>query len=110
MHSETKSWTDKDFLAFLMIYASKADTRTTEEEILWIRKKCQISGFENLIALFNTQSEFQNIQTIQSERERFFPGEEGKGKIQEFLTEFFHSDGQFTLLEQNVMRVLSRII
>lgn len=110
MNPEISSWSDKDFLAFLMIYASRADTQTTEEEVLWIREKCQVSGFENLMALFNGQSDYQNIQTIQTQRERFYPGEEGKTRITEFLHEFFHSDGKFSLLEQNVMRVLSRLL
>lgn len=110
MSSEISSWSEKDFLAFLMIYASKADTLTTEDEILWIREKCQVSSFENLIALFNSQSDYDNIQTIQSQREKFFPGEGGKTRVGEFLRDFFQADGRFSLLEQNTMRVLTRLL
>ena len=110
MNLDTSSWTDKDFLAFLLIYASKADTQTTEEEIMWIRQKCQISGFEHIMGLYNAQSEFQNIQTIQDLREKYYPGEAGKIQLREWLQEFFHSDGQYSLLEQNLMRILTRLL
>lgn len=110
MSIDTSNWTDKDFLAFLMIYASKADTQTTEDEILWIKKKCQVSSFEHILGLYNSQSEFQNIQSIEELREKYYPGEEGKSKLMAFLNEFFQSDGEYSLLEQNVMRILSRLL
>ena len=110
MNLDTSNWTEKDFLAFLLIYASKADTQTTEEEVMWIKKKCQISGFEHIMGLYNTQSEYQNIQTIQDLREKYYPGEPGKIQLKEWLKEFFESDGQYSLLEQNVMRILTRLL
>jgi hypothetical protein len=110
MKLDTSTWIDKDFLAFLLIYASKADTKTTEAEVLWIKQKCQLSGFEHIMALYNAQSEYQNIQTIQDLREKFYPGEAGKVQLKEWLTQFFESDGQFSLLEQNVMRILTRLL
>lgn len=110
MQTDTSNWTSKDFLAFLLVYASKADTQTTEDEILWIKSKCSISSFEQIMGLFNAQSDFQNIQTIQNLREVYYPGEEGKNQLKEFLSEFFHSDGKYSLLEQNVMRLLSKLM
>lgn len=107
---DTTNWTDKDFLAFLMVYASKADTQTTEEEILWIKNKCKISSFEHILGLYNAQSEYQNIQTIQQLREKHYPGDAGKIQLKEYLADFFQSDGEFSLLEQNVMRALSRLL
>jgi len=110
MNHDTSKWGDKDFLAFLLIYASKADTKTTEEEVIWIKKKCQVSSFEHLLSLYNSQSDFQNLQTIQELREKHYPGEKGKVALKELLQEFFKSDGQYSLLEQNLMRILSRIL
>lgn len=107
---DTSTWTDKDFLAFLLIYASKADTQTTEEEILWIREKCQVSSFEHILTLYNGLSEYQTIQTIQQLRGKYYPGEEGKVQLKGILTEFFQSDGEYSLLEHNVMRALSRVL
>lgn len=110
MQPDTTNWTSKDFLAFLMVYASKADTQTTEEEILWIREKCQVSSFEHILGLYNAQSEYQNIQTIHRLREQFYPGDEGRNQLKGFLNDFFQADGRFSLLEKNVMRILTKLL
>ena len=52
----------------------------------------------------------ENIQTIITMKNRFFPGKEGKVKLLGYLEELFESDGQYSTMEKLMMRGLEKLI
>ncbi|MEM7104784.1 MAG: hypothetical protein AAF502_16725 [Bacteroidota bacterium] len=110
MENSTASWTEKDFLAFALLCASNADMSISEDELKYIGEKIGDEHYRNAFRLFEDQSDYQNIQTIVELKKQFYPGEEGKVKLLGYLEELFQSDGQYSTMEQLMMRGLEKLI
>ena len=109
MSASTEYWHEREFLAFLLLYASKADTKTTREEVQFIIAHCGEDAYESVEPLFNSQSDYENIQTITQAKERFYPGKIGKEAIHKHLISLFEADGHYSTMEKVVMSALERL-
>lgn len=109
MHPATDSWNEKDFKALLLIYASKADGAMSDPEEGFIRSKLGEAALESALALFEAQSEYDNIQTIMQLKERFYPGQAGKEQLHADLIALFEADGEFSHIEEYILIGLERL-
>jgi hypothetical protein len=109
MHSTTDYWNEREFMAFLLLYASKADAKTTDEEVKFIVNTFGADAYDSVLPLFSSQSDYENIQTITSVKERFYPGTIGKVAIREHLVGLFEADGHYSSMEKVVMNALERL-
>jgi hypothetical protein len=105
----TENWSQQDFLAFLMLYACEANANTTGEACNWIQSRVGEQAFQTAYDAFNQESDYEMIETIVGLKNRFFPGEDGKGQIHKHLVDLFRSDGKFTAMEQHVLHELERL-
>jgi hypothetical protein len=103
------NWTKNEFLAFLMLYACEANASAEQKECQWIRTKVGEPAFDEAYAAFKSSSDFEIINSITALKERFYPGESGKGEIHRHLVELFQSDGRFTAMEQHVVHELEKL-
>jgi hypothetical protein len=104
------NWGKEECLAFLMLNAAKADMHVTADEINWIQAKFGQPAYQTALTLFEKQSDFDNLQTILLIKSHYFPGEEGLQKLRGDLVSLFQIDGSFSLLEQNYLRALDRLL
>jgi hypothetical protein len=109
MQAATTLWQKNEFMAFLLLYASKADSKTTEAEINFITKHFGVDAYATAKTLFDKHSDYENLQTITLEKERFYPGAVGKKAIHEYLVELFKADGHFSPMEKVVMSAMERL-
>ena len=109
MHPATDSWNEKDFKALLLIYASKADGIMSDPEVGFIRSKLGDAPYESALALFDGQSEYDNIQTIMQLKEKFYPGQAGKEQLHTDLIALFKVDGEFSHIEEYILIGLERL-
>ncbi|GAA4462771.1 hypothetical protein GCM10023189_39890 [Nibrella saemangeumensis] len=105
-----ESWSKRDLLALIMIYASNADLTVTEEEQNLVKRKIGFDHFKTAHAFFESNSDYETLQAILQLKDRFYPGERGKEAIMEYLEELFDSDSEYTGHEQIFQRYLSRLL
>lgn len=105
----TDTWNEREFMAFLLLYASKADSKTTDDEVQFIVAHFGGDAYDSVLPLFEKQSDYENIQTIVGVKERFYPGTVGKEAIRKHLTGLFLADGHFSAMERVVMNALERL-
>jgi acyl-CoA-binding protein len=110
MSTQNPSWTQNDFISLLMLYASKADMQTTDDEISWIKERFATERFDQVKGTFHQQSDYENIQMIEALKERFFPNEEKQRTLETYLKELFKADGSVSHLEEQIMMGLKRLL
>lgn len=106
----SEQWTKFDFLALVLIYASHADLRMTDPEVEWIKSQIGEDHFSNAKSLFDSQSDYQNIQSISLMKNRFFEGEDGTLDVQKYISSLFLADDDYSYLEDHMLRALKRIL
>jgi hypothetical protein len=110
MSTQHPSWTQNDFLSLLMLYASKADMQTTDDEISWIKAHFPTEHYDEVKNTFHQQSDYENIQLIESLKERFFPNEKEQRTLENYLNDLFKADGSVSHLEEQIMMGLKRLL
>lgn len=110
MQSSTQNWQQNEFMAFLLLYAAKADSKIVAAESNFIIQHFGSDAYATAKVLFDKQSDYEILQTIADEKERLFPGVAGKQTIHEHLTALFKADGDFSSIEKVVLSALERII
>ena len=99
-----------DFQAFLLLWAANADSKITDEELAMMVEKSGRHAHNRAWAVFQNQSDFEHVQTIQKLKEQFFPGPDGKAEILKFIQEMLDADGKFTAAEQAYKSALARLL
>lgn len=108
-NTTTADWTRDDFLALVLIYASHADLKMSDDEVAWIKQQVGNVHFNKANELYQEQSDYQNIETICELKKQFFPGEEGKKALQDYMASLFEVDHEYSHLEEYVMIGLKRL-
>ena len=100
----------EEFLIYTSLYAAYVDFNLSDEEIQWMNKRFGKSNVDRISKKFLVQSEFTNLNTIQENKDKFFPGPQGTIDLLNFMKELFTVDGDFSLLEQISFSFLSRYL
>lgn len=103
-------WNYNEFVCFLLVYAAHADLEFTAEERKMIGNlisEDQVCGLDDV---FSEMTDYERIQTIQSYKELYYPTTERRDELLNKIKTLFESDGHFSIMEQNMMRMLHRIL
>ena len=103
-------WTQEQFIAFLLLYASYADFEYSEDERNHILTFVQPHTLATVELLFNRLGDFQQLDLILKLKERFVKTPKERDQLLELLNSHFHSDGEFTKLESGLYDFLKRLI
>lgn len=103
-------WNYDEFLCYLMIYASHADMELTDEERALIRGQIDEDRVAHLFEDFNELTDYERIQVIQAYKGLYYPNTERKEEILHRLKSLFQSDGDFSIMERNLLRMLKKIM
>lgn len=100
----------QEFLAYLFLYGASADLVIKEKEEELILERVGKEKYEKAKNLFHDKSDYERLQFILSHKESHFPTEEDKAKILEQLKDIFYADKDFSIMEQNIFRILQKIL
>jgi len=107
---EKNSMNRAQFRTFILLYVANSDMKIKESEIQYIRDVAQCENFEEIKALFEGSSDYECIQLIMSYRDRFFSTAEAQNALLKEVTELFGKDGNYSLLEENTMKIFKKLI
>jgi len=107
--SELK-WSYNEFLAFLLIYISHVDMEFAPEEKALIRKKMGVKTFNKMVELFDEMSDYKAYETILSYKGVYYPTAEQKAEIIEKVKDQFYADGEFNIMEKELLHFLERMM
>lgn len=110
MNTEHPKWNFKEFSAFLMLYAASADFVVTVEEKDAILRKVDEATFTIIEAEYNTLNDAQKIELILSYKGLYFPTASQTNELLALIKSEFLADGEFNLLEQNLYRILKKLL
>jgi hypothetical protein len=103
-------WNYNEFLCFILIYASHADMEFSEEEREVIKTQIDEDHSAPLYAEFEELTDYERIQTIQAYKGLYYPTHERRDEILFRIRTLFESDGKFDVMEQNMFRMLKKIM
>jgi hypothetical protein len=104
--SELK-WSYNEFLTFLLIYIAHVDMEFAEEEKAMIKKNMGEKNYDKMLAEFESMSDFAAYQAIMDYKGVYYPTAEQKAEIMEKIKDLFHADGEFNVMEKELMHFLS---
>ena len=108
--SDHPKWNFKEFSAFLMLYAASADLKVTTDEKDAIMEKVNEETFEKIWKEYNSMSDINKINTILSYKGLYFPTADRTNELLDLMKKEFMADGEFSLLEKNLMRILKKLL
>lgn len=109
MSNFIKNWNYEQFLAFLLLYCSSSDYRTTKSEKDLIKMKSKNTDMNEIRDEFNRMSDYEIIQTILSFKEKYFSTDKAKQKIIKDIEEHFLADKELHYNEKNLCKALSEL-
>lgn len=103
-------WNFQEFSAFLMLYAASADLKVTSEEKDAILKKVNEVTFNEIWKEYHSMSDINKINLILSYKGLYFPTSDRTNELLEVMKKEFMADGEYSLLEKNLMRILKKLL
>ena len=107
---EHPKWNYDEFLGFLLIYASSADLEFSDAEREAIKLHLDSERINEILAEHNAASDYEKLEIINTYRGLYFPTEARKKELIDRVEDHFHVDGDFSLLEENLLRMLKKIL
>lgn len=101
---------NQEFLAYLFLYGASADLVIQKEEINLILERVGKERYEKALGLFEGKSDYERLQFILAHKEQHFSTPEEKEKLLSQLKEIFYADKDFSVMEQNIFRILQKIL
>ncbi len=108
--SDHPKWNFEEFSAFLMLYAASADLKVTTDEKDAIMEKVNEETFNKIWKEYNSMSDINKINTILSYKGLYFPTADRTNELLDLMKKEFMADGEFSLLEKNLMRILKKLL
>ena len=106
-HSE---WTYKEYVCFILIYASYEALDLSESEEEFIKKKTGIETFTKMHDIFKNAGQYECLQMILDLKEKFVSNETQKEDLLTILGQHFGVDGEFSKLEKVLMGFLRNLL
>jgi hypothetical protein len=103
-------WNFQEFSAFLMLYAASADLKVTTDEKEAILQKVNKETFNAIWKEYHSMSDINKINIILSYKGLYFPTSERTNELLYLMKKEFMADGEFSLLEKNLMRILKKLL
>ncbi|MGB0431991.1 MAG: hypothetical protein ACPGLV_16070 [Bacteroidia bacterium] len=107
---DTSTWNHDDYKAFAMIYAAYVDGTINEDERELIIHEVGGDRAKKINKEGKKLSDYQCLQVLEREREKFYAGTEGKSQLLSELEEMFKTDGEFSQFEKVVLHNLERLL
>ncbi len=103
-------WTRAEFKAYLLMYAAKADYIETAEEKEIIKELVGKKGYKRIHRELDRDSDYQSLQKIMYNIEKFNYSKTELDDLMRDISNLFLSDGNYDILEENMMMYLRRLL
>ncbi len=110
MIENKQNWNFHEFKVYLLLYAANADFELTKEEKQLIHSKCSKSEYKHIHNVFENDSDYDQIETILSFKDKFYPTEEDTVKLLKEINDLLIVDHELDLYEKNFFRILQKIL
>ena len=104
------NWNYDEFLTFLMIYASHVDLEFSEDEMNNIKKKVSEETYQKMYDQFKSKSDFESLQTILAYKGLYYPTLERKKELLNKVKILFFADGEYTVMERELIHFFEKLM
>lgn len=104
------AWTQEEFKAYLLIYASQSDHSVTVEEQELLEERIGSSIFKKINKEIKSDNDYQRLQKVMGYIEENDYSQSELDALLAEMKEVFVSDGDFDVIEQATLRFMSKIL
>ena len=104
------NWTKDELIAYILLYAANSDYNESNLERNVIISKVDMETFSKIHTEFDDDNDYQSIQKIQQGLEKHQYSVEDMDALFADIKTLFYADGDFDVLEQNMMLYLKKIL
>ncbi len=95
-------WNKGEFIAFILIEASFADTLIQEDEKWIITEILSVKRFYEVLEFYRKNTDEENKQIMLTLKDKFIKRERDKDELLAQIHKIFKSDGQYSTVEKNM--------
>jgi hypothetical protein len=110
MIEDKSNWYYHEFRVYLLLYAAHADFEMNPTERQKIRSKATDKEYRHICKVFDNDSDYERIETIQSYREKFYPTPEFAEKLMKEIAALLDADEDENLYERNFYRMMRKLL
>lgn len=111
MSEFSTKWSKTEFKTYLLLYFVNADFIESKEEKEVLKSKVNPDTLKNIHKEFDQDNDYQRIQKIIDTAERYNYTKENAIELLEKMKQlFFEKDSELGVLEENLLRGLSKLL
>lgn len=103
-------WNHSEFSAFLLLYGAFADMEMTKEEEAMIRSKVNDETYNKIKEEFDSTNDYQQVEIIMAYKGLYFPTVDRRNELLDMIKKEFLADGDYSLMEHNLMGLLQKLM
>jgi len=103
-------WNFEEFTTFLLLYAAHADMELSPSEEALMKERIPEERYEVIKAEYDQLNDYDHIQLILSYKGLYFPTTTRRDELLDLMQKQFNADGDFSLLERNLITILKRLL
>ncbi len=104
------NWTKDELIAYILLYAANSDYQESNFERNAIIDKVDMQTFSDIHKEFDADNDYQSLQKIRKGIEVHQYSKDDLDNLFNDIKLLFYADGEFDLLEKNMMLYLKRIL
>ena len=106
---KTIDWTRDELVAYILLFAANSDFKEDNKERDVIISKVDRITFQEIHDEFDNDNDYQSIKKIMTSLEQHNYGKEDLEILLADIKILFFSDGEFNILERNMLKALQRL-
>ena len=106
----TTSWTQEEFKAYLLIYASESVHTVTEEEKEFLESRLDKELLKKMGKEIKEDNDYQRLQRVSDYIQNHDCTQEELDAFLKGMKEVFMSDGDFDVMEQATFRFMKKML
>jgi len=103
-------WNHSEFCAFLLLYGAFADMEMTKEEEAMIRAKVNDETFTTIKEEYDATTDDQKVEIILAYKGLYYPTIDRRNELLDMIKKEFLADGDYSLMEHNLMGLLQKLM
>ena len=103
-------WTKDELIAYILLFAANSDFKESNTERNVILSKVDIYTLQDIHDEFHQDNDYQSLVKIQSALKAHNYNKEDINNLFNEIMVLFHADGEYDLLERNMLMVLKRLL
>lgn len=107
---ENLNWNQKEFLAFILLYAANVDSEYTVQEQEMITEVVDQEHYTSVKETFDQMNDTQCLELIQAYKGLYFPTGEQTEELLAKLDSLFEADGDYSRFESAIRSMLHRLL